>query len=148
MGRTWSHPGRRPTVRHAVGNGLGASDGAHHGTPSSTAHHLQGRALSALDVIFMRRSVRAYAAQALDEPTIRSLLDAAVQARPPSHAEPWAFVVVQDRAILKRISDRAKGSWVNEAGHYRDCHPHRGVDARMASAFAELTHEPGVQRVL
>ena len=62
----------------------------------------------------MRRSVRAYTAQTLDEPTIRALLDAAVQAPTATHSEPWAFVVVQDRAALKLISDRAKGSWVKK----------------------------------
>jgi len=36
------------------------------------------------------------------------LLDAAVQAPTAMHMEPWAFVVVQDRALLRRCSDRAK----------------------------------------
>ena len=89
--------------------------------------------MSALDVIFTRRSVRAYTAQSLDEPTIRALLDAALQAPSAMHTEPWAFVVVQDRTMLKRISDRAKGSWVKEAAHYRDLH--RPVDAALASAL-------------
>ena len=98
------------------------------------------RPLSALDAIFMRRSVRAYTAQTLDESTVRSLLDAAVRAPTAMHTEPWAFVVVQDRTTLKRISDRAKGSWIKEAAHYRDLHP--GVDAAMASAFAERFASP------
>jgi nitroreductase len=93
-----------------------------------------------LDAIFMRRSVRAYTQQTLDDPTVRALLDAAVQAPTAMHTEPWAFVIVQDRATLQRISDRAKGSWVEEAAHYRDLHP--GVDAAMASAFAELFASP------
>ena len=74
-----------------------------------TAHHIQERPLSALDAIFMRRSVRAYTPHTVDESTIRSLLDAAVQAPTAMHLEPWAFVVVQDEATLKRYSDRAKG---------------------------------------
>ena len=108
--------------------------------PARARHHLQERPLSALDVIFMRRSVRAYTAQSLDEPTIRALLDAAVQAPTAMHTEPWAFVVVQDRTTLKRISDRAKGSWIKEAARYRDLH--RGVDATLASAFAERFASP------
>jgi nitroreductase len=71
---------------------------------------VQARPLSALDAIFTRRSVRSSTAQALDETTIRALLDAAVQAPTAMHVEPWAFAVVQDPATLKRISDRAKGS--------------------------------------
>lgn len=102
--------------------------------------HLQERPLSALDVIFTRRSVRAYTPQPLDEATIRALLDAAVQAPTAMHIEPWAFVVVQERTTLKRISDRAKGSWIKEAAHYRDLH--RGVDAGLASAFSERFASP------
>ena len=60
-------------------------------------HQLREGPLSALDAIFMRRSVRAYTEQTLDESTIRALLDAAVQAPTAMHTEPWAFVIVQDR---------------------------------------------------
>jgi nitroreductase len=103
-------------------------------------HHFQERPLSALDAIFMRRSVRTYSAQPLDEATIRGLLDAAVQAPTAMHTEPWAFVIVQDQATLKRISDRAKGSWIEAAGHYRDLHV--GVDAPLASVFATRFASP------
>ena len=114
-------------------------------------HHLHHRAhpdadrpqegpLSALDAIFMRRSVRAYTPQKLDESTIRSLLDAAVQAPTAMHTEPWAFVVVQDDAMLKRLSDRAKERWAKDAAHYRDLHA--AVHATTASALAERFASP------
>ena len=103
-------------------------------------HDSHERPLSALDAIFTRRSVRAYTAQSLDEPTIRAMLDGAVQAPTAMHKEPWAFVVVQDRAALKRISDRAKGSWARDASHYRDLHPN--ADEAMTSAFAERFASP------
>lgn len=61
-----------------------------------------------LDSIYHRRAVRHYTPEAVDEQTIRSLLDAAVHAPTAMHMEPWAFVVVQDKAMLKRLSDRAK----------------------------------------
>jgi nitroreductase len=108
-------------------------------TPATT-HRFQARPLSALDAIFTRRSVRAYTPQSLDESTIRSLLDAAVQAPTAMHTEPWAFVIVQDRAVLKRISDRAKASWAREATHYRDLHA--GVGVPSAAAFAERLASP------
>ena len=72
--------------------------------------------------------------------TIRSLLDAAVQAPTAMHMEPWAFVVVQDEGTLKRYSDRAKGSWAKEAAKYRDLHA--GVDAEAGKAFAEDSQAP------
>jgi nitroreductase len=39
---------------------------------------------------------------------------AAVRAPTAMHQEPWSFVVVQDRAMLRRISDRAKPLFVDE----------------------------------
>ncbi|HWI20400.1 MAG TPA: nitroreductase family protein [Vicinamibacterales bacterium] len=74
--------------------------------------------LSALDVIFARRSVREFTSQRIDEATVRGLLDAAVQAPMALHQESWAFVVVQDAALLKRYSGVAKGNWAAEASRY------------------------------
>lgn len=102
--------------------------------------HLLERSLSALDAIFTRRSVRAYTDAALDDATVRALLDAAVQAPTAVHAEPWAFVVIQDQTVLKRLSDRAKGHWADEASHYRDLHP--DGDPQMSRAFAERVASP------
>ena len=61
-----------------------------------------------MDVIYQRRSVRAYAEKHPDEDLIRELLDAAVHAPTAMHLEPWAFAIVQDKAVLKRYSERAK----------------------------------------
>ena len=61
-----------------------------------------------MDVIHQRRSVRAYAEKHPDEDLIRELLDAAVHAPTAMHLEPWAFAIVQDKAVLKRYSERAK----------------------------------------
>lgn len=44
----------------------------------------------------------------LERPVIEALLQAAVQAPTAIRKEPWAFVVIQDRALLKRLSDSAK----------------------------------------
>jgi nitroreductase len=60
------------------------------------------------EAILARRSVRAYAPNELDRNTIQILLEAAVRAPTAIHEEPWAFVVVQDRQVLKQLSDRAK----------------------------------------
>ena len=61
-----------------------------------------------MDVIHQRRSVRAYADEQPSASLIRELLEAAVHAPSAMHREPWGFAVVQDRAVLKRYSDRAK----------------------------------------
>ena len=61
-----------------------------------------------LHAIYDRRAVRAYTGAQPPDEAIRELLDAAVQAPTAMHVEPWAFVVVQDKALLKDYSDRAK----------------------------------------
>ena len=60
------------------------------------------------EAIYGRRSVRAYSAERIDQPTPRELLMAAVWAPMAMHCEPWQFVIVQDVGVLKRLSDRVK----------------------------------------
>lgn len=69
------------------------------------------------EAILARRSVRAYAPDTLDRNTIQMLLEAAVRAPTAMHEEPWAFVVVQDHALLQRLSDLAKPIFVEEVRH-------------------------------
>jgi nitroreductase len=58
--------------------------------------------------IYGRRAVRDYADKALDEATIRRLIDAAVQAPNAVNEQPWTFTVVRERERLSRISRLAK----------------------------------------
>ncbi len=69
------------------------------------------------EAILARRSVRAYAQDKIKRATVQTLLEAAVHAPTAIHEEPWAFVVVQDRQLLKQLSDRAKPLFVGEALH-------------------------------
>lgn len=61
-----------------------------------------------LDVLYRRRAVRTYTSDVVHEGVINALLDAAVHAPTAMHQEPWQFVIVQDRDVLRRISDLAK----------------------------------------
>lgn len=63
---------------------------------------------SAIESIFSRASVRSYSAEKIGRNTLQKLLDAAVRAPSAMHLEPWAFVVISDRELLKALSDRAK----------------------------------------
>ncbi len=67
--------------------------------------------------ILERRSVRAYAQQRIDRSTIQTLLEAAVRAPTAIHEEPWAFVVVQDKTLLRKLSEAAKPLFVEEMRH-------------------------------
>ncbi len=71
--------------------------------------------MSVFEAILARRSVRSYAEQPVTRATLHTLLEAAVRAPTALHREPWAFVVVQDRPLLQRLSDRAKPLFLEEA---------------------------------
>ena len=60
------------------------------------------------EAITGRRAVREYTSEAVDEQTIRRLIDAAVQAPSAVNQQPWTFTVVRDQAVLDRISGEAK----------------------------------------
>lgn len=70
-----------------------------------------------LNAIHARHSVRAYAPTPLDSATVQTLLEAAVRAPTAMHVEPWAFVVVQNHALLQRLSDLAKPLFAEEVRH-------------------------------
>lgn len=81
--------------------------------------HHSGKSI--LKAIYERHSVRAYAPTPLDIATVQTLLDAAVHAPTAMHEEPWAFVVVQNNALLQRLSDLSKPLFVEEM-RYRNAH--------------------------
>jgi nitroreductase len=60
------------------------------------------------DVIPGRRSIRDYTDEAVSKGAVNTLLWAAVHAPSAINSQPWAFVVIQDKALLKKYSDRAK----------------------------------------
>ena len=85
------------------------------------AHTIDEEAKTIADlgnILYRRRAVRAYTPDVVPEATIRALLDAAVHAPTAMHQEPWRFVIVQNRELLKRISDRAKAMVVDQAEHH------------------------------
>jgi len=82
--------------------------------------------MNVTEAIFARRSVRAYAPRQVEEPLLRTLLRAAVQAPSAMNRQPWRFAIVQDVAQLKRYSDRGKAMLLAQASgdgkakHYAD----------------------------
>lgn len=70
--------------------------------------------LSAIDAIRQRTSVRSYAPDKIDRAVINTLLAAAIRAPTAIHEEPWAFAVIQDKSLLKRLSDEAKPLFLPE----------------------------------
>lgn len=74
---------------------------------------MQGLTVSVVNAIRYRRSVREYTGAAISDEQLHELLNAAVQAPTAQHEEPWAFVVVQDKDLLLKISDAIKAEMLN-----------------------------------
>jgi nitroreductase len=83
------------------------------------------------DVLFGRRSVRAFTPQPVDVNSLAWLIEAASQAPSALNAQPWAFTVVRDPEMLDRISAAAKT--------YMLTHGAPGVSA---SAFRDQLRDP------
>lgn len=60
---------------------------------------------STIDDIMTRTSVRAYTDRAVAEETVDTLLRAAMAAPTAGNKQPWRFVVVNDKAMLQKISE-------------------------------------------
>lgn len=56
-----------------------------------------------LDIIFGRRSIRAYTPEAVSDEAIRTLLEAAMAAPSAVARDPWRFIVVRSQAMRELI---------------------------------------------
>ena len=61
--------------------------------------------MDTLDAIHTRRSIRRYIDKPVGEELVQKLLAAAMQAPRARNQQPWQFVVIDDRAVLTKISD-------------------------------------------
>ncbi|HTP42836.1 MAG TPA: nitroreductase family protein [Nitrospiria bacterium] len=100
-----------------------------------------------MEAINQRRSVRSFSPQPVDRADIRALLAAAVRAPTAVHEEPWAFSIIQDATALRRLSDRAKPLFLEEAHR---AHLDRGGHAfdRFASPDFNIFYNAGTLIVI
>lgn len=59
--------------------------------------------MDALEAILTRRSVRAFAPQALPLEQLEALINAAMHAPSAGNEQPWHFILITDPAVLARI---------------------------------------------
>jgi nitroreductase len=79
------------------------------------------------DAIRMKRAVRQFAETPLPEDVIHAILNAGRRSQSSKNSQPWQFIAIQDKDILKALSEC--GNW---AGHL----------AGAAMGVAILTPEP------
>ncbi len=58
-----------------------------------------------LNIVFARRSIRAYTGDLVSEADIQSLLEAGMAAPSASNRKPWHFIVTTDRDVLRALAD-------------------------------------------
>jgi nitroreductase len=63
-----------------------------------------GGNMEALDAMLTRRSVRNYTDQSVSQDTVERLLRAAMAAPSAGNQQPWRFIVVRDRELLKKVA--------------------------------------------
>ncbi len=66
------------------------------------------------DAIKLRRATRGYSPKPVDKAAVHALLDAAIHAPSANNLQPWSFVVIQDRALLREISEEAKDALAHD----------------------------------
>lgn len=72
--------------------------------------------MDALQAIFTRRSVRHFTTEPVGAAQVELLLRAAMSAPSSGNAQPWAFAVIDERAVLDEIAAfHASGAVVQEA---------------------------------
>ena len=74
-----------------------------------------------------QRACRDFSEDDVDDDTLAQVLDAATFAPSAENKQPWAFVVVKDEAVRRRIATLTKQVWEGGAREYEQTH----LDARI-----------------
>ncbi len=66
--------------------------------------------METLEAIKTRRSIRKYKDEAISDDTLKELLEAGMSGPTGGNNKPWQFIVINDPAILRKISDVHSGA--------------------------------------
>ena len=89
-----------------------------------------------------RRAVRAFSSEPVERATLLRLIDAAVQAPSAVNAQPWSFTVVENRALLARVSTESKAHMLATAPG--DIAAHQLQERLRDPAFDIFYHAPAL----
>ena len=66
------------------------------------------------ELLRTRRSIRDYEDRSVPADLIRKIIDDSCMAPSAGNRQPWRFVVIHDRSLIRQISDHCKGNHVAE----------------------------------
>jgi nitroreductase len=65
-----------------------------------------------MSLMMKRSSIRKYTNQMVEKEKVIQLLKAGMQAPSAKNQQPWEFIVVDDKSILKTLSNASVGAWM------------------------------------
>jgi len=73
-----------------------------------------------IEIIKSRRCVREYTGEQIPDPDIKFLIDCAGYAPSGLNMQPWGFLVIQNKAVIKRLSEIGKKSMIPILEPFKD----------------------------
>lgn len=66
------------------------------------------------DLLKNRRSIRDFKPEKVDKNLLQEILQETCMAPSASNQQPWKFIIIQDQALMKKLSDESKKNLVNQ----------------------------------
>jgi nitroreductase len=95
-----------------------------------------------------RRSIREYEEREVPEEVIRRLIDIGVQAPTGLGIQPWKFVVVRDKALMREVSDYCKAALIEDSEGTTDENIQRFVSLLSQKEFNIFYNAPVLIAIL
>ncbi len=105
------------------------------GTPSQPFNEV-------LKAVYQRRSVRNFRPDAVPDDAIKEIIRAGTFAPSAMNVQPWRFVVIRNRGMIKTLSDKAKELWVEQSKNMQSIDLQRLADMVSKPNFSLFYNAP------